>query len=547
MKSSEIFDGLVKARQIEDIEAFQNPSYKELHDPNLLPDIDKAISRIKQAKENGETVAVYGDYDVDGITATALLYKAFEAFGMKTANYIPDRFVDGYGLGKRGLDDVIEQGASLVITVDCGSNSEEEIAYAKSKGLDVIVTDHHEMGKPPISAIAVINTKRQDSKYPFSERSGAGIAFALVHAMSLHGFEGLELEDKKDLAELAGISTIADIVPLNGENRILAYKGIERLRRTRNLGLLAIMKTARVRNIEHADEETISFRIGPRLNASGRVEKASLSLEALITKDERRAKKIAIELERMNSMRQGDQLKIFHAACEVADETDDNVLVLSSSEWSHGINGIVASKLVERYGKPAFVMQDLEDGTTKGSGRSFDGYSLAEALEEFDQDLLISGGGHEKAAGATIKTEDVSKFRQSLNGSFKKRGLKSLDVTKPPTVESEHSSLAEFNLNTALQLESLKPYGEAHPEPRYKLSKLVMKKFEVKGEKRNLVRGLLVDSEGNELVAFTFRRIEQAMELFGEGAVVDVWGALRVSRFRSQETVEFFVEEIKAA
>ena len=377
-----------------------NPEYSKLADPRLLPDIKKAVKRLTEAKLKGQKVGIYGDYDLDGISATALLSQAFEAFGINSVGFIPDRFAEGYGMSQSGVDDLKKSGVELIVTVDCGSRSHQEIKYASSIGIDCIVTDHHEIDALP-PALAVVNPKRTDSKYPFRERAGAGVAFGLVQALRLSGLTGVGVGQEKWLLDLVALATVSDVVPLVGENRTLVHFGLKVLSKTKRPGLKALLSVAGSTEI---DEETVSYQLGPRLNAAGRLEHAKLSLELLMTKSTSEAQKIAQELNNLNSQRRSQQEEIYKACHKLAKASLNPVLVLADKKWSHGINGIVASKLVENFSKPALVMQHLEDGLTKGSARSFAAFDWAKDLKSVrtgDLELPVSWSRRETRPSRT--------------------------------------------------------------------------------------------------------------------------------------------------
>jgi len=382
------------------------------HDPFLLPDMQAAVDRIVKAKENGEFIYIYGDYDIDGLTATTILLEAFAKFGLRREAFIPNRFTDGYGLNKEAMRTLKDRGAQLIVTVDCGSLSHAEIELANSLGMDVIVTDHHSVADTMPPAVATINPKRIDHVYPFKDLAGCGVAFKLVQALQTK-LDGLPDGHEKLLLDLVAFGTVCDVVTLLDENRANVFCGLEVMRQMRRPAFRALAAIADVRP-EKINARTLGFMFGPRLNAAGRLETAQHSLDLLTATDPMQALEIAQKLDAMNIKRRADQDKIFKAALAQAEQfKDDPVLVLSGTEWSHGIIGIVAAKILERHFKPTFVLEEMGE-EAKGSARSFGDFSAVEAIRFADQ-WLIKGGGHKLAAGVTMRTENINNFRQAVN------------------------------------------------------------------------------------------------------------------------------------
>jgi len=540
--SSKIFEQIVESRGIENLQKFIDPDYKDLHDPLLLPDIQAALKRLDLAIKNDETVGIFGDYDIDGLTAVALLHEAFTAFGLKSVAFIPDRFVDGYGMSKRGIDELHSQGVNLIVTVDCGSRSEKEVAYAKSLGIDTIVSDHHNIDEPLKNAVATINPKRNDSQYPFAQRAGAGVAFGLVQAMQTR-FKGLTFDKAKWLLDLVALATISDVVDLRGENRILTIYGLKVFNQTKRPGLQALIKQAFGNNQRVIDETDIGFGLAPRLNAAGRLIGAETALKTLLCKEEAEAEKLAIKLNQLNASRRQEQRVIFkEASAKAAKFAEDRVLVLHAKNWSHGINGIVAAKLVETYSKPTFVMQDLDDGTTKGSARSISGFSLGQALKEVKR-LLISGGGHELAAGATIKTTDVDEFREQLNDFYDR----SVDSTKITSVWDKYdlqlTDFKDLNLELAEKIASLKPYGQGNPQPLFLFTNVKVVEHRPVGVDGDHAKLKLQDTKGTNIEAIGFRLSTQ----FAEHATgqVDLLAGLEKNEFNGRVNVQLVIKAVK--
>ncbi len=401
-------------RTYEEAKVFFRPDLSSLHDPFLLPDMDRAADRLLQAIRNKERVLVYGDYDVDGITSVALLYRFLMRFGVPVDYYVPDRFTEGYGLSEKGVREAAARGAAVMITVDCGVTAHEELQLAGELGLQVIVTDHHEPGESLPPAFAVVDPKRPDSRYPFEELAGVGVAFKLLQAVTER--MRVSAESLYEALDLVAVGTSADIVPLVGENRTLVKIGLERLPQTRVLGLRALLEATGLRS-KTITTGNVVFILAPRINAVGRMGDASRAVEMLITLDPQRARKIAAVLDAENRQRRNIDVETFReAAAIVEDEFDpvgDRALVLAMEGWHPGVIGIVASRLVERFYRPT-VMIALEEGLGRGSARSIPGFDIHAALSQCE-DLLLEYGGHKYAAGLVIEREKIPELRRRLN------------------------------------------------------------------------------------------------------------------------------------
>lgn len=531
-----IFEKLLKARGLDSFSArkkFLEPNYDFLGDPLLLPDMKKAVSRLARAHKNKENVVIYGDYDIDGLSATALLIDAFSQFGLKVSSFIPSRFDDGYGLSIEAIDRLAADGAELIVTVDCGSTSIGEVAHAKKLGVDIIVTDHHELGEKLPSAVAVINPKRDDHKYPFRDFSGVGVAFSLIRGLQTK-LKGLDKEHEKWLLDLVALGTICDIVPLVGENRILAFWGLRVMQMTRRPGLKALMAVAGIKPTE-LSARGLGFGLGPRLNASGRLETAQLSLDLLTTKDNSEALRLATELDSMNVERRKNQNRIFEQAKLQAQQfANDEVLVLSHKDWSHGIVGIVASKILETHHKPTFVLQEIGD-QTKGSARSFGDFSAVGAIR-FSEKHIIKGGGHTLAAGVTLKTVKIDNFRKSVNQYY--RSLK-LSNQKNHFLPSAELNLQNFDgIDEALiqQIGMLEPFGQDNPQPIFLIENLTVENVRKMGDKGQHVKLTLRDLQGQLLQMLAFSAPEHYFVELGER--VSIWCALDINEWQGNRSVE---------
>ncbi len=538
-----LFERILAARGLDkdSIAAFLNPDYKKLHDPFLLPDMDKAVSRLAVALKKQQKVIIYGDYDVDGITATALLIDAFQAFGFKKIEpIIPSRFEDGYGLTSDAISQIVAKKADLVVTVDCGSQSEKQIILAAKSGIDIIVTDHHNAADIQPPAVAVINPKRLDSKYPFADLSGVGVAFKLVQAMQVklnkaNLSAGQKLIDgqEKWLLDLVALGTVCDIVSLVDENRIFAYWGIKVLAKQRRLGLRALMSIARV-NPNRLTARTLGFVLGPRMNAAGRLDTAKYALDLLVADNLVAAKNEANRLDEMNTSRRFEQDEIMQAAdTQAAKYPNGSVLVLSSPGWSNGIVGVVASKILEKYHKPTFILQESGD-ETRGSARSFGDFNLADAIK-FCKDTITSGGGHKLAAGVVMPTKNVSVFREKINEYYQKLGLsdqQQLLFCKEDTT----AELSEINKDVYDQICQLEPFGSGNQQPILKTTGLVVKGVRKMGSDNQHIKLDLSDESGRvmQFVAFSAKK-----HFFVKvGDIVNVWYSLELNEWQGNSSVE---------
>lgn len=467
-----LFEKILIARGLStraDREAFLHPDYAKLkHNPFLLPDMRPAVDRLKKAHENQEKIVIYGDYDIDGLSATALLLDAFESFGFeKVEAFIPNRFVEGYGMTVGAVDKVKAMSADLIVTVDCGSLCHEEIVYASELGMDTVVTDHHNVAETPPPSVAAVNPKFPGHKYPFRDLCGAGVAFKLVQAMQIE-MNGLPEGHEKWLLDLVALGTVCDIVSLEDENRANVFWGLEVLKKQRRTGLKALMAVSGIEP-ESVNARSLGFGLGPRMNAAGRLETAQYALDMLVARDGETALVASERLETLNQKRRGLQDEIFEQACEQAEQLlEYPVLVVSAPGWNHGVIGIVASKLVEKYKRPTFIISERGDEAT-GSARSFGDFSAADAVRAAD-DVIIRGGGHAAAAGVTLETKNVSAFRERVNEFYRSLQLKSQEKYLLPRIDAEIDDFSEINEQLVTDFATMEPFGNGNPEPVLKIN-----------------------------------------------------------------------------
>ena len=516
-------------------QAFLQPDYTAVkHNPFLLPDMKKAVARLKQAREQGEKIVIYGDYDIDGLSATALLLDAFGKFGFKDVDaFIPNRFVEGYGMTMGAVDKVRNMGADLIVTVDTGSLCHAEIAYATSLGIDTVVTDHHNVAETPPPSVAAVNPKFSGHSYPFRDLCGAGVAFKLVQALQTE-LDGLPDGYEKWLLDLVALGTVCDIVTLADENRANVYWGLEVLKKQQRPGLKALMAVAGVEP-DQVNARHLGFGLGPRMNAAGRLETAQHALDMLVARDGLAALETSEKLEELNVKRRGIQDAIFEEACVQAEGlADDPVLVVSSDGWNHGVIGIVASKLVEKYKKPVFIIGERGEEAT-GSARSFGDFSAADAVRAAD-DIIIKGGGHGAAAGVTLATKKIGDFRRRVNEFYDSLQLQNQERYLLPRADVEIGDFSEITEELIENLAKMEPFGNGNPEPVVKITTASVLNARRMGADGQHVKLALRDKNGKVLQMLAFSAPE---EFFREpGDEVAAWFQPTVNEWQGVRTIE---------
>ena len=525
-------------RETEAIKNFLNADYKCLHDPYLLKDMDKAVERINTAIKNGEKVTIYGDYDVDGITSIAILYKHLSRLGIEVGYYVPDRIQEGYGVNIEALDKIKADGTSLIITVDTGITAVEETEYAKKLGMDIIITDHHECKEQIPDAYATIDPKRKDCSYPFKNLAGVGVAFKLIQALD-------DSSDVKSLMEMYSdfvcLGTVADISPLIDENRVLVKEGLNRFNFTDNIGLRALIYVS-TNNSKAITTSTIGYMIAPRINASGRLGCASRSVEMFLTDSKERAYELANDLCKENIIRQQTEQMMFAEALEYIEKhpeiKKDNVLVIPHENWHHGIVGIVSSKITEKFYKPSILFA-IDGEEAKGSGRSINGYNLFEALEN-SSELLVKFGGHELAAGLSIKTENIDKFRELINNYTPKQLTE--DAMLPTVSIDAVIKVAYINLDTVDDINKLQPFGVDNPTPVFATKNVKIHKISTMSEGRHLRMTLLKDNKFIDTVGFG---MGEHFNYLNEGDFVDVAFGIDINDYKGFQNVQLILKDIK--
>jgi single-stranded-DNA-specific exonuclease len=499
-----LFEQILAARGLsgDAREKFLHPDYESRYDPFLLPDMDKAVKRLVKARKQQEKITIYGDYDIDGLTATTVLLEAFEKFGFENVDaFIPNRFVEGYGLTVDAVERIAATKSTLIVTVDCGSLSEVEIIRARELGVDVVVTDHHNVAPIQPPAVAVINPKRSDHTYPFIDLAGVGVAFKLVQALQTK-LDGLPIGQEKWLLDLVALGTVCDVVTLVDENRTYVYWGLKVMAKSHRPGLKALMAVAAVEPSK-VNARSLGFGLGPRMNASGRLETAQYSLDMLRATSGMDALEKAQRLDEFNKERRIDQNRIFNEAIIQAEVYKDlPVLVVSGQNWNHGIVGIVAAKLLEKYKKPTYVLEEMGE-ESKGSARSYGDFSAVDAIRASD-DIITKGGGHTLAAGVTLPTTNISAFRDRVNEFYRSQKLKNQEVLLIPHTDVVVADLSEVTETLIEQLGTLEPFGHGNPEPIFRSDGMIVANIRRMGTESQHVKLELKDSLGKHMQFIAF-------------------------------------------
>ena len=520
----------------EKINVFLNPTRKDFYNPFLMPDMEIAVKRIVKAIENKEKIMIYGDYDADGITSITVLKKYLNEIGLKTGEYIPNRLNEGYGLNKDAISKIYNDGYKLMITVDCGISGLEEVDYANSLGMEIIITDHHEPAEKLPEAIAVIDAKRKDNKYPFNQLAGVGVVFKLIQAISTE----LKLEEKEYLKylDLVCIGTISDIVPLVDENRVIAKLGFKLIEKTKNIGLKTLLNIADLKKI---DSNAISFGVAPRINACGRMGFQEEALQLFLTEDSEKATTIAKRLVQFNQERQAKEKQIFEEVIEKIekDDKDKKCIVLAEENWHHGVIGIVASKITEIYYKPSILIC-LEGDKGKGSGRSVPGFDLYTALTKCS-DYIEKFGGHSMAIGITIKKENFEKLKEAIEKYAQESNIS--DIMPIINIDKE-INLKNINIEEVKSLELLEPFGEGNKMPLFLLRNLKIDSIRALSGGKHLKLTLKQDNNIVDAIGFNMGDLSKEYLL---GDKVDVVGTIEINSFGNKENIQINLKDIRKA
>lgn len=519
----------------EQIRLFLNPTRNDFYDPYLITDMETAVERIIKAIENKEKVTIYGDYDVDGITSITVLKSFLKEIGLETSVYIPNRLDEGYGLNKNAIDKIAKDGCNLMITVDCGISGIEEIEYANSLGIETIVTDHHEPGNELPNAVAVIDNKRKDSKYPFRELAGVGVVFKLTQGLA----KRLKLKEETYLKylDIVCVGTISDIVPLVDENRVIAKLGLMLVKQTKNIGLRSIINSSGYTKI---DSNTISFGVAPRINACGRMGKAKEALNLLLSTDINEVNELTQKLNDHNKERQETEKAIFENAVEKIEKENLNqnkAIILGGENWHHGVIGIVSSKITDMYFKPSILLSFEEGGIGKGSGRSIPGFDLHEALMQC-LDTIEKFGGHSMAVGITIRKDKLEEFRKEFEEIAEKNEI---DKIIPIINIDAKISLNEIDKEMVESIKQLEPFGEANKMPIFAFKNLKIDSIRALSGGKHLK--LTLKNNNNIINAIGFN-IGHLAEEYLIGDKVDVAGVLEINTFGGVDNLQINIKDI---
>ncbi len=519
----------------EKIRKFLEPTRQDFYNPYLMKDMEIAVNRIIKAIESQEKVIIYGDYDVDGITSITVLKKFLKDVGLEVSYYIPNRLDEGYGLNKNAVKKIVNEGYTLMITVDCGISGIDEIDYANSLGLEVIVTDHHEPGESLPKALAVIDNKRKDSTYPFRELAGVGVSFKLCQAIGMK----LELKEETYLKylDIVCIGTISDIVPLVDENRVITKLGLLLVKQTKNLGLKSIINSSGYTKI---NSSTISFGVAPRVNACGRMGKAEEALELLLSTDIYKVNELTKKLNEHNRKRQEIEKFIYESAIEKIEKNhlnENRTIIVGGEGWHHGVIGIVSSKITEMYFKPSILLSFEENGVGKGSGRSIPGFDLHDSLMKC-QNTLEKFGGHSMAVGVTIKKENLEEFSKEFEKVAADEKIE--EIPQVLNIDAK----VDLNLIDKEMIDSLKelePFGEANKMPIFAFKNLRIDSIRALSEGKHLKLTLKEDNKIINAIGFNMGTLAEEYKI---GDKIDVAGVLEINTFNGVDNLQINIKDV---
>ena len=538
-KINKLLATVLANRGIEDTKIYLEPTRHDFHNPYEMPDMEKAVNRILQAIDKKEKIIIYGDYDVDGITSITVLKSFFKELNIEVAQYIPNRLNEGYGLNKDAIKSIANQGYNLMITVDCGITAVGEVEYAKSLKLDIIITDHHEQAEKIPNAIAVVDCKRRDNKYPFRELAGVGVAFKLCQALS----QRLNLDESKYLKylDIVALGTISDIVPLKDENRVITKLGMMLIKQTNNCGLIALLNMCGYRKI---DSTAVSFGIAPRINACGRMGYANEALDLLLSTNMRDATEKARNIAKYNNDRQEYEKNIYQDALKQIENENienKNSIVLGGDDWHHGVVGIVASKITDLFYKPCLLIC-FENGENigKGSGRSIEGFDLHHALTEC-KDELEGFGGHSMAVGLSIKKENLTKLKEKFEIIASKAHIEEMQPTI--TIDSV-LNIEEIDKDMVQSLDLLEPFGEGNKTPIFAFKNLKIDSIRSLTEGKHLRLSLKSNNTYINAIGFNLGYLANEYKI---GDKVDVVGNIEINSFNDTDTIQINLKDMMKA
>lgn len=522
----------------EDAEVFLKPTLDKLHNPFLLKDMDKAVARICQALEEDEDVWIYGDYDVDGVTSTSILMLFLNKIGLRTKFYIPDRMTEGYGLNQEALEQIYNQKGQLIITVDCGITSFEEVEYCKENNLDIIITDHHHCKETLPDAYAVINPNRDDCTYPFKKLAGVGVAFKLIQALAAT----LQAEiDFNEILPIVAIGTVADVVSLTGENRVIVKNGLELIHKSKNLGIRALLEITSLTD-KDVTSGHVGFVIGPRINAGGRIGLAKYGVELFVSDSFEEAKSIAKKLDDENNKRQIIEQRILKEAIKTIESDIDlkkeKIIVIAGEDWHHGVIGIVSSRITEKYSRPSILIS-IEDNEGRGSARSISSFDMYDGLSSC-KDLFIKFGGHKQAAGLSMNKDNIPILREKIN-IIADEVLTEEDLI-PEIVVDSNISTDDITKKGIEELDLMKPYGMGNPSPQLLLTTSKIKMIRSIGkDNKHLKLTLEKNNEEFPCIGFSLGKLCNFLNI---GDIIDVIVSLEINDYMGKETLQLNIKDI---
>lgn len=518
-----------------EIEVFLNPRRSDFHNPFLMPDMEIAVERIIKAINENEKVAIYGDYDVDGITSSTVLKRFLDERGLHADIYIPNRLNEGYGLNENAIREIAETKHTLIITVDCGITGNKEIELAKTLGIETVVTDHHEPAEELPKALAVVDCKRKDNKYPFNGLAGVGVAFKLIQAISIK--LGIKEEEYLKYLDLVCVGTISDIVPLVDENRTISKLGLRLVKQTRNVGLKVLLDSIGYQKI---DSNTISFGVAPRINACGRMGHEKEALKLFLTNNIEEAKKITENLNKYNLERQEIEKRIFNEAQEMMKNPEEQKLpciILGKEDWHHGVIGIVSSKITDMYFKPSILLC-FEDELGKGSGRSVPGFDLHEALEKCNT-YIKQFGGHSMAVGISIEKNNFESFKKHLEEYATTMNVSAI---VPVIKIDEKVQLQDIKIQDIKDLELLEPFGEDNKMPLFQISNVKIASIRALSEGKHLKMTIKDDNKFIDAIGFNLGNLSSEYPI---GTKIDVVGNLEINSYKGMGNIQINLKDVR--
>ena len=522
---------------------FFRPDLSDLHDPFLMKDMDRATERLAEAVQTGEKILVYGDYDVDGTTAVAMVYDFLRKFHPAVFYYNPDRYSEGYGISYQGIDYAVSEGVTLIISLDCGIKAADKVAHAKQFGIDFIICDHHEPGDELPEAVAVLDPKRRDCPYPYKELTGNGVGFKLLSAYCMR--QGIHFQVLEEYLDLVMVSIASDIVPITGENRILAFYGLQKLNTAPRTSLKALMSVAGTQG--EMSIESVVFTIGPRINAAGRIRHARAAVELLLSDDSEAALALAYEIQAQNTERKGLDARITDEAMELIRQDswllqEARSTVLYNESWHKGVIGIVASRCIERFYRPTIIFTKSGDGLAAGSARSVAGFDLYSAIEACSH-LLIQFGGHMHAAGMTIEVARLADFRRAFDEAVRERLTEEQRV---PVIHVDlEVTLDELTPKFQRIMKQMAPFGPQNMQPVFVSHGLRVASEPRVLKEKHLKLDVKDEASGVTFPAIGFGLAEAFYEGVSSGKPFSMAYSLEENTFRDRTTLQLFIRDIK--